>query len=346
MVDGPIDLRSDTITRPSPAMREAMARAEVGDDVYGEDPTLRRLEATVAALLGKEAALFVPSGTMSNQLALLTQTQRGDEVIVSRGAHMTSFESGAGAALAGVQFALVGEGGLFGAEDVLAAAKPERDYLPRTRLVAIENTHNTAGGRVFPQEQALAVAGAARRLGLGLHLDGARLWNASAASGIAPDELCAPFDTVSVCFSKGLGAPVGSAFVASRDLVRHARRLRKMLGGGMRQAGVLGAGALYALEHQRARLVQDHEHAALLAREIAGTPGLLVASERVETNIVMVETVGDTAEAVAEWLAQAGVLAAPLGPRALRFVTHLDVDRDDILEAARRIRAVLERPAP
>jgi threonine aldolase len=340
-----IDFRSDTVTRPSRAMREAMASAEVGDDVYGEDPTVCALEEEVAALLGKEAALFVPSGTMSNQIALLVQTRPGDEVILGRSAHMAWYESGAGAALAGVQFASVGESGLFTAEEMLAAVKPERDYHPRTRLVALENTHNAAGGRVFPERDVLSIAEAARRLSLGLHLDGARLWNAALASGSEPSRLAAPFDTVSVCFSKGLGAPVGSALVGSRDAIRAARRFRKMLGGGMRQAGVLAAAALYALKHHRARLALDHEHARLLAESLQELPELEVSTASIETNIVLVHTPLTPAEELARRFAEVSVFVAPFAQRTLRFVTHLDVARADVLEAATRIRTALKRTA-
>lgn len=340
-----IDLRSDTVTRPSRAMREAMANAEVGDDVYGEDPTVRALEEEVAALLGKEAALFVPSGTMSNQIALLVQTRPGDEVILGRAAHMAFYESGAGAALAGVQFASVGSSGLFTAEDMLGAVKPDRDYHPRTRLVALENTHNSAGGRVFPERDVQAIAAAARELGLSLHLDGARLWNAVVASGSTPQRLAEPFDTVSVCFSKGLGAPVGSALLGTRDAIRSARRFRKMLGGGMRQVGVLAAGALYALRHHRARLQLDHDHARLLAENLTGVAGLALDSDTVETNIVLVRTTHETAEVVAKRLAEVEVLVAPFASHTLRFVTHLDVQRDDLLDATRRIQSALRRTA-
>lgn len=338
-----IDLRSDTVTRPSREMREAMASAEVGDDVYGEDPTVRELEEEVAALLGKAAALFVPSGTMSNQIALLVQTRPGDEVILGRRAHMAWYESGAGAALAGVQFASVGESGLFSAEDVIAAVKPERDYHPRTRLVALENTHNGAGGRVFAERDVLAIAEAARERKLCLHLDGARLWNAAIASGSEPSRMAEPFDTVSVCFSKGLGAPVGSALLGTRDVIRSARRFRKMLGGGMRQAGVLAAAALYALRHQRARLRLDHEHARLLAESLQDEPELDVNPASIETNIVLVRTRVTPAEELARRLAEVSVLVAPFATHTLRFVTHLDVGRADILEAAQRVRTVLQR---
>lgn len=329
-----IDLRSDTVTRPTAAMREAMARAEVGDDVYGEDPTVTRLEHEVAGLLGKEAALFVPSGSMGNQISLLVHTRPGDEVIAGEGAHIAWYESGAGAAIAGVQFMSVGKGGTFGAAEVRAAAKPLRDYHPRTSLVALENTHNRGGGKLFPMEDVAEIAGVARELGLALHLDGARLWNASIASGRALGELAGPFDTVNVCFSKGLGAPVGSALCGTREAVKRARRFRKMLGGGMRQAGVLAAAALYALEHHRERLAQDHEHAALLARELANH-GYALEPATVQTNVVVLRVREGSAERVAEYAAKSKVLVGALDTSTLRFVTHLDVDRRGVLEAAR-----------
>jgi threonine aldolase len=329
-----IDLRSDTVTRPTPAMREAMARAEVGDDVYGEDPTVARLEREVADLLGKDAALFVPSGTMGNQIALLVHTRPGDEVIVGEGAHIAWYESGAGAAIAGVQFTMVGRGGTFAADDVRSAAKPVTDYYPRTSLVALENTHNRGGGKLFPDGDCAGVCAAARELGLGLHLDGARLWNAAAASGRAPSELAAPFDTVNVCFSKGLGAPVGSALAGTREAIARARRFRKMLGGGMRQAGILAAGAVYALEHHRQRLRDDHENARLLASELSNA-GYPVDASTIETNIVIVKLAGGGAGRIAELAAESSVLCGALDARTLRFVTHLDVDRRAVLEAAR-----------
>jgi threonine aldolase len=329
-----IDLRSDTVTRPTAAMREAMARAEVGDDVYGEDPTVIRLEQEVAALLGKEAALFVPSGSMGNQISLLLHTRPGDEVIAGEGAHIAWYESGAGAAIAGVQFMSVGNGGTFGAAEVRAAAKPLRDYHPRTSLVALENTHNRGGGKLFPERDVAEIAVAARDLGLALHLDGARLWNAAIASGRSLAELAGPFDTVSVCFSKGLGAPVGSALCSTREAVKRARRFRKMLGGGMRQAGVLAAAALYALEHHRERLAQDHEHAALLARELERA-GYALDPEAVQTNVVIVRLREGSAERVAEYAAKSKVLVGALDASTLRLVTHLDVDRNGVVEAAR-----------
>jgi threonine aldolase len=329
-----IDLRSDTVTRPTRAMREVMARAEVGDDVYGEDPTVARLERETAALLGKEAALFVPSGTMGNQISLLVHTRPGDEVIVGEGAHVAFYESGAGAAIAGVQFLMVGRGGTFSGDDVRAHAKPLRDYHPRTSLVALENTHNRGGGKLFPEHDAAEVARAAKELGLALHLDGARLWNAAVASGRSPAELAAPYDTVNVCFSKGLGAPVGSALAGTRDAISRARRFRKMLGGGMRQAGVLAAAALHALEHHRERLADDHAHAALLARELANA-GYPIDPASVQTNVVIVRLERGGAEELAELAARSSVLVGALDTRTLRLVTHLDVDRDGALEAAR-----------
>ncbi|MCC6213645.1 MAG: aminotransferase class I/II-fold pyridoxal phosphate-dependent enzyme [Polyangiaceae bacterium] len=344
-----VDLRSDTVTRPTPAMRRAMAEAEVGDDVYREDPTVRALEERVAGLLGKDLALFVPSGTMSNQLALLLHTRPGDEVVVGDGAHCMLYESGAAAAWAGVQLAIAGTGGLFDVADLERAVRPPEPWFPRTSLVTLENTHNKAGGRVFPEASARAVAERARALGLGTHLDGARLWNAAVALGAPEARLAEPFDTVSVCFSKGLGAPVGSALVGRRDLVERAWRLRKMLGGGMRQAGVLAAAALHAVEHHRARLEEDHETARQLAARLRDA-GLPVGA--VDTNIVVFTVEAPTTAArVVELARREGVLIGAMDARTLRAVTHLDAERGAVLEAAGAIaRAVAaareERPAP
>jgi threonine aldolase len=322
-------------------MRAAMAAAEVGDDVYGEDPTVRALEERVAGLLGKEAALFVPSGTMGNQIGLLVHTRPGDEVIVGEGAHCAFFESGAGAAWAGVQFAIAGKGGLFTAEEMLEVIKPRHFHFPRTSLVVVENTHNRAGGRVFAQAEVLRIAEAARAQGYALHLDGARLWNASVATGTDVATLAAPFHTVNVCFSKGLGAPVGSAFAGSRDHVAAARRFRKMLGGGMRQAGILAAAALYALEQNRSRLADDHRAAQVLATSLAGTPGLLPCE--VETNIVMLNFETADAARVAQAAAAQGVLLNATGKRQLRAVTHLDVTLAQVETAAQVLREVTPR---
>lgn len=324
-----IDLRSDTVTRPTPAMREAMAKAEVGDDVLGDDPTVRALEEEVARIVGKEAALFVSSGTMGNQLAIATQTRPGDEVIVGEWAHPVLYESAAGAALSGVQFQVAGRGGFFTAEELEASVQPPAHWCPRTSLVAVENTHNRAGGRVWPAEQAIAVAERAHALGLSVHLDGARIWNASAATGIDVATLCRPFDTVSVCFSKGLGAPVGSAFSGSRALVEQARRFRKRWGGGMRQVGILAAGALHALMHHRARLPEDHANARALAEGLAKTQGAHVDLRSVETKIVNID-VQVPAQAVSLAARGMGVLIQATTPNRLRAVTHLDVTRADV----------------
>ncbi len=328
-----IDLRSDTVTRPTPAMREAMARAEVGDDVYGEDPTVLALQEEVARITGKEAALFVSSGSMGNQLAIALATRPGDEVIVGEGAHPVFYEAGAGPALSGVQFAVAGEGGLFTADEMEAVVKPRAYYSPRTSLVCVENTHNRAGGRVFPQRDAAAIADRAHALGLAAHLDGARLWNASAATKTPVADLAAPFDTVSVCFSKGLGAPVGSALATTREAVERARRFRKMWGGGTRQAGILAAGALHALAHHRERLAEDHENARHLATALARAPHVTVDLARVETNIVNVD-LPVPADIVSALAKKKGVLISPSGPKRLRAVTHLDVSRADIDTAA------------
>ncbi len=326
-----IDLRSDTVTRPSREMRKAMADAEVGDDVFGEDPTVNRLQDAAAKLLGKDAALFVPSGSMANQIALRLHCQPGDDVIVGEGAHNYLYESGAGGAIAGVQFTVVGAGGLFSAQDVAAAAKPadvHHVYAP-TRLLCIENTHNRGGGVIWPRAVVAEVVTVARKLGLALHLDGARLLNAAVASGVSARELARPFDTVSLCFSKGLGAPVGSVIAGSGELVDRAHRLRKMLGGGMRQAGILAAGAFHGLTHNVARLADDHANARLLAERLSAVPGLSVDLARVQTNIVLVDLAAPLPAAAdfAAALRVRGVACLPFGPRRLRLVTHLDVDR-------------------
>jgi threonine aldolase len=323
-------------------MRAAMAGAEVGDDVWGDDPTAQRLEARAAELLGKPAALFVPSGTMANQIALLLHCRPGDEVIVGRGAHMRLYESGAGAAWAGVQFAEVGGAdGTFTGEDVVAAALPEDRNLPRTRLVAVENTHNRGGGRVWPRAQVAAIVAHARARAYALHLDGARIWNAAIASGNSERELAAPFDTVSACFSKGLGAPVGSVIAGSRDEVERARRFRKMLGGGMRQVGILCAAALHALEHHRARLAEDHANARRLAVGLAGVPGVSVDPDRVDTNIVIFEVAGLPSVELARRTDATGVRLHAIAPTRLRAVTHLDVDAAGIDRAIAAVRAAL-----
>lgn len=335
-----IDLRSDTVTKPSPGMRRAMAEAEVGDDVYGEDPTVARLEATVAALLGKEAALFVPSGVMGNQIALKLHTRPGDEVLVAEQSHLFHYESGAPALISGVQLRpLPHRLGWLTPEAVRAAVRGGHDWEPRTALVCLENTVNRAGGVVHPANLTEAVAAEARAHGLRLHLDGARLWNAAVATGASEAALAAPFDTVNVCLSKGLGAPVGSVLAGPAEAIREARRWRKLLGGGMRQAGVLAAAGLYALEHHRADLARDHAHARLLADAMAATGAFRIDPQTVQTNIVMAETVGCAAEEALARLARHGVRLAAFGPTTVRATTHRDLGPEAIARAVEAIGA-------
>lgn len=340
-----IDLRSDTVTRPSPGMREAMARAEVGDDVYGEDPTVNALQERVARLLGKEAALFVPSGTMANQIALAVQTRPGDEVLVSQGAHCMIYECGAGGALAGVQFAALGDArGRFTAAQVDAHIAPDNHLCAPTTLVAIENTHNRGGGSLFPQPEIQAIEKVARARGLSLHLDGARLLNAALATGLTARQLAAPFDTVSLCLSKGLGAPVGSLLAGSQALIHRARRRRKMLGGGMRQAGLLAAAGLWALDHNVDRLAEDHANARRFAEPLARIPGVRLDPAEVATNIVIWELAPEVPLDAAGFVARAraaGLWVNAVGPRRLRAVTHLDVDAAACAAAAEIATSVL-----
>ena len=341
----PIDLRSDTVTRPTPAMRDAMAHAEVGDDVFGEDPTARALEERIAELAGKESALFVPSGTMGNQLAINAQTRPGDEIIIGEGAHCSFYESGAAPVISGVQFAVAGAGGLFTAAEMVAVVKPDAYYHPRTSMVCVENTHNRAGGRVFPQAEIVAIAAAARARGLAVHLDGARIWNAHVATGLTLADLCAPFDTASVCFSKGLGAPIGSALVGSRDVIKRAHRTRKMLGAGMRQVGIVAAGALFALDRHVARLADDHRRARDLARVLATAKGAAIDLATVETNIVRIDVPGLDAARIVELARERHVLLNAIGPHALRAVLHLDVGDDATHRAGAALVSAIEAAA-
>ena len=323
-------------------MREAMAMAEVGDDVFGDDPTVARLEARVAGLLGMEAAVFTPSGTMANQLALRAHTEPGDEVLVDANAHIYYYESGGPAALAGVMCrCLQGVRGIFSGADVEAALRPSDQHFPPTKLVCVENTHNRGGGSVWPLERLREVAAVSRENGLRLHLDGARLWNAAVASGVAEREFASLFDSVSVCFSKGLGAPVGSALCGSRELIQRARRFRKMFGGGMRQAGILAAGALFALEHHRARLAEDHSNARALAEGLAGLPGVELDPAAVETNLVFLRVRKLPAVTVARALDEAGVRVLALGPDTIRAVTSLMISSADIPEVVASFARVL-----
>jgi len=341
-----IDLRSDTVTSPSPAMRQAMAAAPVGDDQYGEDPSVNRLQERVAELLGKEAALFVPSGTMANQIGLKLLTRPGDEVVVGDEAHLVWHESGAGAANSGAQFAVVGHRGLFTAADLRAAYKPPGHIVfPPTTVVAVENTHNRGGGVVFPQAQVVAICNTARELGMASYLDGARLFNAAAASGRALAELAAPFDVVSVALSKGLGCPVGSLIAGRCEHIARAVRVRRMFGGAMRQSGILAAAGLWALDHNLDRLPEDHANARLLAERIAGARGVSLDLATVQTNIVifrMEEGAPDAATIVTR-AQEAGVLISAFGVRTIRAVTHLDVSRADCELAADRLAQILAR---
>lgn len=347
-----IDLRSDTVTRPTPGMREAMAAAPVGDDVYGEDPTVGELERRTAALLGKEDAVFVPSGTMSNQVALRTHTSPGDMAIMDAASHMVINEGGGAAALSGVTVWRVwGKGGVFTAEDVeTALTVPHRfnppHHSPVPRVVCVENTHNAGGGVVWPLDALNSVAAAARRNGLALHMDGARLWHAAAALAVSEAELAEPFDSVSVCFSKGLGAPVGSALVGSRDFVARARRFKQMYGGGMRQAGIVAAGALHALEHHRSRLAEDAAHARLFAEALARLDGVEVDLTRVETNIVRFDVTRTSASAFVDACHARGVHMLPGGHRSVRAVMHLQISRADVESALAIIAGVLGSAAP
>ena len=340
-----VDLRSDTVTLPSPGMRQAMAAAPVGDDQYGEDPTVNRLQERIAELLGKEAALFVPSGTMANQIGLKILTRPGDDVVVGDEAHIVWHESGAAAANSGVQFTVVGQGGLFTAADLRAAYKPPGHIVfPPTTLVAIENTHNRGGGVVFPQAEAVAICETARELGLASYLDGARLFNAAAATGRSLAELATPFDVVSVALSKGLGCPVGSLIAGSYSGIVRARRARRMFGGAMRQSGILAAAGLYALDHNLARLVEDHVDAKILAERLAGLRGVRLDLATVQSNIVifrMEEGAPDAATIVAR-AQEAGVLVSAFGERTVRAVTHIDVSRDQCRRAADLLAQVIE----
>lgn len=336
-----IDLRSDTVTRPTASMRRVMADAEVGDDVLGDDPTVLRLQERVAEILGKEAACFVPSGTMANQTALRALTEPGDEVIAHEGSHIIHYETGGPAALSGLMVrALPGPRGQFEPEQVRSAMRPPESHFARSRLVVVENTHNRGGGSVWPIERVREVAATARGLGLMLHMDGARLWNACAATGRAASEYAAPFDTVSCCFSKGLGAPAGSAVAGSKALIARVHRFRKMFGGAMRQAGVLAAAALHALEHHRDRLAEDHANARRLAEGLANVPRLVVDPASVETNIVYFEVAESAPMTAAELCLRVrdhGVWMFDTAPRRIRAVCHLDVTAEMITRAVETI---------
>jgi len=340
-----IDLRSDTVTQPTDAMRKAMARAEVGDDVYGEDPTVNRLQDMAAALLGKRAALFVPSGTMGNQLAIRAHTQPGQEVIVESKAHIVRYEQGAAGALAGVQLHWVaGDRGIMTAEQVEAAIRPNDPHSIPTGLICIENTHNSGGGTIYSLSTIEKIRAIATKRRIPMHLDGARLFNAVAATTLPAATYAQHFETVSFCLSKGLGAPAGSLLVSSdTHLIERARRFRRMYGGSMRQSGILAAAGIYALEHHVARLKTDHDHAKKLARALQQIPAVLIAPQHVETNIVIFD-IPDSRLSPADLVAQFkehGVLIHAIGGRSFRAVTHLNISTKQIDEAAEVFARVL-----
>ncbi|CAN5735271.1 low specificity L-threonine aldolase [soil metagenome] len=338
-----IDLRSDTVTTPGDEMRRAMAEAVVGDDVYGEDPTVSRLERLVAERAGFETALFVPSGTMANQIAIAVHADRGQEVIVPSGAHVYEYELGAMAVIAGVVPRIVpAPGGVPDPADVRRAVTRSKHQAP-TGAVVLENTHNRAGGTVVPLDVAAAIGAIAREEGLPYHLDGARAWNAAVALGVPLARVCAPFDSVALCLSKGLGAPVGSIVAGSRHFVDAAHRYRKLLGGGMRQAGVIAAAGIVAVETMVERLALDHGRARVLAEGLHGLPGVAVDLTTVQTNMVYVGV--DHADAFVRALATAGVLANAVSSTAVRFVTHVDVDDDDVAQALQVIEEMATRAA-
>ena len=334
-----IDLRSDTVTRPSPEMRRVMAEAEVGDDVLGDDPTVKRLEEHVAALFEREAALFVPSGTMANQIAIKVNSRPGWELLCDRDCHVVNYECAGPAVHSGLLVNLLTtERGMLTAEMVRRNVRPRNLHTPETKMVALENTHNRHGGTILPQDEILRVREVCDEFGLVLHLDGARIWNAHVATGLSLPELTRPFDSVSVCFSKGLGAPIGSAITGSREFIERCRRERKLFGGGMRQVGIIAAGALYAVQHNVERLAEDHASARLLAEGLDALPGFRVDMDRVETNIVVAHlTDGRSSAAVCERMREVDVWALPFGPDKVRFVTHLDVSRSDCEEALQRL---------
>jgi threonine aldolase len=328
-----IDLRSDTVTMPGKAMREAIATAEVGDDVLGEDPTVNLLQDKMASLLGKGAGLFVPSGTMANQIAIKTHIQPGDEIVIDQDAHIYYYECAATAVIAGGQFhCLKGDNGILSPEAIATAIRPPDIHQPPSRLVCLENTHNRGGGTIYTAEETTSITKLASNQNMKVHLDGARLFNAAVAAGTTVKELSSGVDSVSICFSKGLGAPVGSVLCGSADFIAEARRFRKMFGGGMRQVGILAAACLYALDHHVERLEEDHENARRLAFELAQMDGIQIEPEQVITNIVIFDVAGTglDADSFSDKLAIEGVLTIPFGPTTVRAVTHMDVSAADI----------------
>jgi threonine aldolase len=338
-----IDLRSDTVTRPSEAMRKAMYNAEVGDDVYKEDPTANELEKYTAELLGKEAALFVPSGVMGNQICLNVLTHPGDEVICEKDAHIFQYESGSPAALSGLQLSLVdGVNGVFTAEQVEPLIRPESAYyMARTKVIEIENTHNRAGGTINPIENIKSISELAKKYNLLCHLDGARIWNASVETGISPAEYAKYFDSVSCCLSKGLGAPVGSIIAGSKDFIKEAFRVRKAWGGGMRQIGNLAAAGLFALKNNITRLKEDHEKAKTLAEVLSKLPGVIIDKEIVQTNILMFSITKMDVDGFLKQCFEKGLLLSTGKVGVIRVVTHMDVSMEEIISAGKLIEQIL-----
>jgi threonine aldolase len=342
-----LDFRSDTVTKPTAAMRDAMAKAEVGDDVFDEDPTVQALQRRIAELLGKEAAVFVPSGSMSNQIGVRIHCSPGDEFICDAGCHIYNYEQGAYAQLSGVAARTVeGQGGVMRLDQLTGLVRGDNEHLVRTRLVCLENTHNRGAGRIQPYDIVESICGWAHQSGLVTHLDGARLFNAVVATGIAARDWAKHFDTVSVCFSKGLGAPVGSALAGRSEMMQRARRHRKLFGGGMRQAGVIAAGALYALEHHVERLAEDHVNAKLLGEAIRGIQGIELVGDSVDTNIVIfrVEPALGTAAEFCLRLKDRGLLMLAIAAQQVRAVTHLDVNQADAERAGKILAEVTAQP--
>jgi threonine aldolase len=343
--NAPIDLRSDTVTRPSEAMRAAMAAAPVGDDQFGEDPTVNLLQERVAALLGKEAALWVPTGTMANQVAVRVLTAPADAVILSRDSHIALHETGGAAANSGVQLLPVGERGVFTADDVRAAYIARGHIVrPPTTLVTVENTHNLSGGVVFPQSAARDVCAFARSNDMATYLDGARLWNAAVATGETLSDLAAPFDLVSVALSKGLCAPGGSVLAGSRSIVQRAVRYRRMFGGAMRQVGIFAAAGIFAIDHHLARLRDDHANATRLAQRLEKSSRVVLDMASVQTNIVMFHVTADAPDAatIVARAGEQGVLLFAFGPRTMRLVTHADVTAEQCSRAAEVLASICE----
>jgi len=339
-----IDLVSDTVTLPTPEMRKAIARAELGDSQRGEDPTVNRLRDAVCDLLGKDEALFLPSATMANQIAYKVHTRPGDEIIMDRASHPIHYEGGSPAFLSGVMICTVnGDRGVFTEEDVAAAVRPDDPHAPRTRLVSVENTHNLGGGKVWPLGKLMAVSDIAHRFGLGVHMDGSRLMNAAVASGVSAREYSYPVDSVTLCFSKGLGAPVGAALAGSEDFIKEARRCQQVFGGAMRQAGIIAAGALYGLEHHVDRLAEDHANARLLAERLADEDGIEIDPAEVETNILFfrVDKTGMTSTEFVARLKEREVRMGAYKDGRVRAVTHLNVSKADVLKAAQSVHEML-----